>query len=91
MVATPRGIATCSLSCRADPSRLGAHQFKTKAGTPFPPLSFSFLSFLLLLPPLSSLLSGGFSSSLRCSWWEVTPRETSQQWQGARRMEETGR
>ncbi|MQM13535.1 hypothetical protein Taro_046459, partial [Colocasia esculenta] len=73
MVTMPRVVATCSLSLQVDPSRLGAHRLKTEADTPFPPLSLSFPSFLLLLPPLSSLFTGGFSVSLRCSWWEVIP------------------
>ncbi|MQM21546.1 hypothetical protein Taro_054587 [Colocasia esculenta] len=75
MVTTPRSVATCSLSRRADPSRLGAHRFKIEAGAPFSPSPLSLFFFFLLLPPPSSLFSGG---------------ETSQQLQGARRAEETG-
>ncbi|MQL94398.1 hypothetical protein Taro_027049 [Colocasia esculenta] len=49
-IAMPRSVATCSLSRRADLSRLGAPLFKTEAGAPFPPS----LPFLPLLPSSSS-------------------------------------
>ncbi|MQL96543.1 hypothetical protein Taro_029221 [Colocasia esculenta] len=84
----PRGVATCSLSHQANLSRLGAHRFKIEASAPFPPLSLSFFSFLLLLPPPSSHFSGGFSASLRCSWWEATPRLCRRRDRGAWSEEE---
>ncbi|MQL95701.1 hypothetical protein Taro_028363 [Colocasia esculenta] len=64
MVAMPTGVVTWLLSRRADPSRLGAHRFKTEGCAPFPSLSLSFLFFLLLPLPSCLVFSGGF----RCSW-----------------------
>ncbi|MQM16002.1 hypothetical protein Taro_048955 [Colocasia esculenta] len=64
------------LLCRADPSHLGAHRFKIEGCAPFPPLALSFPFFFLL--PLSSSLV-------------FFDGETSQQRQGTRWAEETGR
>ncbi|MQL70925.1 hypothetical protein Taro_003243 [Colocasia esculenta] len=88
MVVMLWAIVTCSLSRRVDSSCLGAHRFKTEADALFPPLSVSFLSFLLLLPPPSYLFSIGLSAPLRCSRWEVTPRSCRRRDRGAWSEEE---
>ncbi|MQM07780.1 hypothetical protein Taro_040621 [Colocasia esculenta] len=63
------GVSRHGRSRRADPSHLGAHQFKIEVAPHFPFSPLFFLFFPLLLPPPSSPLSGGFPACSWCSWW----------------------
>ncbi|MQL98578.1 hypothetical protein Taro_031298 [Colocasia esculenta] len=92
MVTMLMGVATVPVSRLASTSRSGGHRFKTEGSPHFP------LSPLFTPSPFSRVLSHfavfPFARGARAEAWtccSCRARETSQQWQGARRAEETGR